>query len=65
MNENTNYMQTMFGIQDWHSGDYEEDECRINRAIDDLRLDCRDLNAAQIKSFLITLMNEIDKRAKI
>lgn len=67
MNENNNfdYMNTMFGIQDWHSDDYEKDECMINRAIEDLKLTCRDLNAAQIKSFLITLMNEIDKRAKI
>lgn len=62
---NTEFMQTMFGIQDWHSDNYEEDERMINRAIDDLKLNCRDLNAAQIKSFLITLMNEIDKRAKI
>lgn len=65
MNENTEFMQTMFGIQDWHSDDYEEDERRINRAIDDLRLNCYDLNAAQMKAFLLALVTEIDKRAKI
>ena len=65
MNDNTNYMQTMFGIQDWHSDDSEEDERMIERAIDDLKMNCRNLSAAQIKSFLLTLVMEIDKRAKI
>lgn len=65
MNENTEFMQTMFGIQDWHSDNYEEDERMINRAIEDLKLNCRDLNAAQMKAFLLALVTEIDKRAKI
>mgnify|MGYP007070074267 CR=1 FL=1 len=67
MNENFNvdYMNTMFGIQNWKTGDEELDKNRIEAMLNEIRSICRDMNAAQMKAFLLALVTEIDKRAKI
>jgi hypothetical protein len=64
-NNNLNYMQMMFGIQNWKTGDEELDKNRIEAMLNEIRSICRDMNAAQIKAFLLALVIEIDKRAKI
>lgn len=67
MNENNNldYMNTMFGIQNWKTGDKELDQNRIEAMLNEIKSICRDMNAAQMKAFLLALVTEIDKRAKI
>lgn len=63
--ENNNFMPSFFGLKDWKTANVEENAQRMNALIDFMKREYPFFTAAQLKSLLLSAVNEIDERAKI
>ena len=60
-----NNMPFYFGLKEWKTANEEENTQRMNALMNFMKREYPFFNAAQLKSLIMSAVNEIDERARI